>query len=167
MSDAPRFSRDAGGFLLETRLRLARPRSEVFPFFADAANLDVLTPPWLHFRIVSPLPIEMRAGALIDYRLRVHGIPIAWRSEITAYDPPRRFVDEQRRGPYRSWRHEHLFHEDADGTLVEDRVRYRTWGGRFVHELLVRRDLDAIFRFRQARLRERLEHSRPIPARPD
>jgi ligand-binding SRPBCC domain-containing protein len=157
--DALRISRQDGDFVLESRLWLERPRSEVFPFFADAGNLDALTPPWLHFRILTPRPIEMRVGTCIDYRLRIHGIPLAWRSEITAYDPPYRFVDEQRRGPYRSWRHEHLFSESGVGTLIEDRVRYRTWGGPLVHALFVRRDLEGIFRFRQERLRERLDPS--------
>ena len=101
----------------------------------------------------------MRVGTFIDYRLRIHGIPLAWRSEITAYDPPHRFADEQRRGPYRSWRHEHLFGETAEGTLVEDRVRYRPWGGWLADAMFVRRDLEGIFRFRQQRLRERLGSS--------
>ena len=156
MSEELRFSREGGDFLLESRLLLERRRAEVFPFFADPSNLDALTPPWLHFRILTPPPIEMRVGSCIDYRLRVHGIPLGWRSEITAYDPPHRFVDEQRRGPYRSWRHEHLFGETGAGTVVEDRVRYRTWGGRLVDALFVRHDLESIFRFRLARLRERL-----------
>jgi len=95
----------------------------------------------------------MRAGAQLDYRLRLHGIPLAWRSEITAYDPPHRFVDEQRRGPYRSWRHEHSFGETPDGTRIEDRVSYRVWGGRPVHALVVRPQLERIFRFRQQRVR--------------
>ncbi len=142
-------------FELRTRLRLPRPRPEVFAFFADAANLDTLTPPWLHFRILTPLPQEMRAGALLDYRLRLHGLPIRWRSEITTWDPPRRFVDEQVRGPYRQWIHEHTFEEDGpNATAVGDHVRYAVPFGDLANRLLVARDVQAIFRYREERLRE-------------
>jgi ligand-binding SRPBCC domain-containing protein len=150
------FGREGGDFTLEARLRLARPLEAVFPFFADARNLDALTPPWLHFRILTPLPIEMREGAIIDYRLRLRGVPIRWRTEITEWQPPHRFVDVQRRGPYTLWRHEHRFSSVDGGTLVEDRVRYRMWGGRLVHSLLVRGDLERVFRYRQQQVRERL-----------
>ena len=147
--------------MLEARLRLEQPLSQVFHFFADAANLEAITPPWLRFRILTPLPLEMRTGALFDYRLRLHGIPLTWRAEITLYDPPQRFVDEQRRGPYRRWHHEHRFHESAQGTWIEDRVAYRLWGGRPVHSLLVRPQLERIFRFRQQRVRALLGAADP------
>jgi ligand-binding SRPBCC domain-containing protein len=150
------FGRRGHDFVLDTRLFLPRALDPVFAFFADASNLDALTPPWMHFRILTPLPLEMRAGALIDYRLRLHGFPISWRTEITAWDPPRRFVDEQRRGPYTHWRHEHVFTETDEGTLVEDRVRYLLPGGGLAHALLVRRDLERIFRYRQEQVRVRL-----------
>lgn len=140
---------------LQSSVRLGAPLAEVFPFFADARNLEALTPPWLRFEILSPGPVDMRAGALIDYRLRIHGIPLRWRSEITTWDPPRVFVDEQRRGPYRVWRHTHRFAADGDGTLVEDEVEYAVPGGALVDALLVRRDLDRIFGFRRDVLRER------------
>jgi ligand-binding SRPBCC domain-containing protein len=133
---------------------LARPRGEVFAFFADAANLERLTPPWLGFEIVTPRPIAMRPGALIDYRLRIHGFPLRWRSEITAWDPPRRFVDEQRRGPYRVWHHTHTFTEYAGGTSVHDRVRYAVRGGIVVQKLIVERDVRTIFAYREKVLRE-------------
>jgi ligand-binding SRPBCC domain-containing protein len=138
---------------LQSSVRLDAPLSEVFPFFADARNLEALTPPWLRFQILTESPIEMRAGAFIDYRLRVHGVPLRWRSEITAWDPPHLFVDEQRRGPYRLWRHTHRFAADGDATLVEDEVEYAVLGGPLVDRLFVRRDLDRIFAFRREALR--------------
>lgn len=151
----PRFSRTADGlFTLETEVWLTRPVPEVFPFFADAGNLDVLTPPWLHFEILTPRPFEMQVGARFDYRLRLHGLPLRWQSEITAWQPPHRFVDEQSHGPYRIWIHQHTFEERNDGTLVCDRVRYAVLGGQLVDQLFVRRDLEKIFAYRHQRLKE-------------
>jgi len=141
-------------FTLQTELWLPRPRSEVFPFFAEARNLEILTPPWLKFEVLTPAPIEMRAGALIDYRIRVHGIPIRWRTEITEWQAPCRFVDRQLRGPYTLWHHTHTFEERDGGTLCLDQVRYRPRGGALVNWLFVRRDVDRIFQFRQQRLRQ-------------
>ena len=139
---------------LRTRIRLPRPRAEVFGYFGDAGNLQEITPPWLHFRIVTPQPIGMRPGTLIEYKLRLHGIPIRWKTEITAWEPPLRFVDEQLSGPYRLWRHEHTFEEIEGGTLAEDRVRYAALGGTLVNRLLVARDLKEIFRYRHRKLQE-------------
>ena len=133
-----------------------RPLDEVFAFFADAGNLEAITPPWLGFEILTPRPIAMRPGALIDYRLRLRGLPVRWRTEISLWQPPHRFVDEQRRGPYREWRHEHTFAAVDDGTLVRDHVRYQVPGGRLVHELFVRRDVARIFDFRRDRLAQLL-----------
>jgi ligand-binding SRPBCC domain-containing protein len=130
------------------------PVSEVFPFFADAANLELLTPPWLHFRILTSRPIQIRLGTLIDYRIRVHRIPFRWQSEITAWDPPRSFADEQRRGPYRFWRHEHKFVERDGGTAVFDDVRYAVPLDFLTHRLLVRPDIERIFDFRKQKMRE-------------
>ncbi len=132
-------------FLLERRLFLPRSPEEVFPFFADARNLEAITPPWLEFRILTPDPIEMRAGARIDYRLRLHGIPLRWRTEITVWEPPHRFVDEQIRGPYRRWVHEHTFTECPGGCEMRDRVRYAVPGGRWVHALFVKKEVGRIF----------------------
>jgi ligand-binding SRPBCC domain-containing protein len=139
-------------FTLQIELWLPRPRDEVFAFFADARNLETLTPPWLKFEVLTPTPIEMRPGTLIDYRIRVHGFPIRWRTEITAWDPPRRFVDVQLRGPYTLWHHAHTFEERDGGTLCLDRVRYRPRGGALINWLFVRRDVGLIFQYRQQRM---------------
>ena len=141
-------------FTLETQIWLPRPMAEVFDFFADAGNLELLTPPWLGFHILTPRPIEMKAGIQIDYKLGIHGFPARWQSEITRWDPPRCFVDEQRRGPYRLWIHEHRFREWDAGTLVEDSVRYALWGGSIVNRFLVAPDLKKIFDYRQLKLQE-------------
>ncbi len=153
---------------LHREVWLPRPPEAVFPFFADAGNLDRLTPPWLHFRILSPQPMEMAVGARIDYRLRLHGLPIRWRSEITAWDPPHGFVDEQRRGPYRVWIHRHRFEARRGGTLVTDHVRYAVPGGLLADRLFVRRDLRRIFDYRTAQLHRRFQRapSRVFRARP-
>lgn len=135
-----------------------RDRQEVFAFFSDAGNLEELTPSWLRFEVLTPRPVEMRVGARIDYRLKVRGLPLGWTSEITAWEPPERFVDEQVRGPYRRWHHEHRFEERPGGTAVLDRVRYAVPGGllldRLVHGLLVGPDVERIFDYRQRRLEE-------------
>jgi len=147
-----RFGRKDGLFTLETLLFVPRPPEAVFPFFAEAGNLETLTPPWLRFEILTPLLIQMRAGALIAYRLRLHGIPVRWHSEITAWEPPRRFVDEQRRGPYRQWIHEHTFTDCKGGSEVRDFVRYSVPGGRLVDFLFVRHDVRRIFEYRARKL---------------
>jgi ligand-binding SRPBCC domain-containing protein len=149
-----RLGRRDGLFTLETRLFLPRPLEIVFPFFADPGNLEILTPPWLRFEIVTPRPIALRSGALIDYRLRLHSIPLCWQSEITAWEPPHRFVDEQRRGPYRAWIHEHTFMESKGGSEVRDFVRYAAPGGWLVDRLFVRHDVRRIFEYRTRKLHE-------------
>jgi len=148
------FGREGDVFTLECSITLPRQLPEVFRFFADAGNLQAITPNWLNFSILTPEPIEMRAGAIIDYRLRVRGFPMRWRTEISAWEPPHRFVDEQRRGPYRTWIHEHRFVARADGTEVVDEVKYRPPGGWLADRLFVRRDVEKIFRHRQAKLRD-------------
>jgi len=141
-----------------SELWLPLPPEDVFPFFAEARNLEKITPPWLSFRVLGQRPPEMGAGTVIDYRLRLHGLPLRWQSEITVWDPPRRFVDVQRRGPYRLWEHEHLFLPRDGGTLVQDRVRYAVPGGPLlapvVERLLVRPDLERIFAYRRQRLKQ-------------
>lgn len=143
-----------GTFELTTRAWIPRPVDEVFGFFGDAHNLNILTPPFLHFRILTPAPIAMAPGTLIDYHIRLRGVPITWRTRIAAWDPPVTFVDEQLRGPYRLWHHTHTFVEVDGGTMMEDRVRYRVLGGALVHRLFVRRDLERIFTYRLDALRE-------------
>jgi len=138
---------------LTAALWLPQHRDVVFSFFADALNLEAITPPWLRFALVTPAPIAMQTGTLIDYRLRLHGLPLRWQSEITLWDPPFCFVDEQRRGPYRRWLHMHTFEEKAGGTLCRDLVEYAVPGGRFIHWLIERRDVERIFAYRQKFLR--------------
>jgi ligand-binding SRPBCC domain-containing protein len=137
------------------------PLEQVFPFFSNAANLETITPPWVGFEILTPQPIEMREGALIDYRIRLHGLPLRWRTRITVWDPPHRFVDEQIRGPYTLWRHEHRFEANAEGTRMTDRIEYRIaldWmpGAGLVHRFFVRPDLERIFGYRREALAKAL-----------
>ena len=139
-------------FRFHTELWLPRPRDEVFPFFAESGNLETITPLWLNFEVLTPGLGAMRAGALIDYRFRVHGIPIYWRTRIAEWNPPRRFVDVQLRGPYTLWHHTHIFEERDGGTLCVDDVRYRPRGGAWMNWLFVRRDVESIFAFRTERL---------------
>ena len=128
---------------------VSSPLDRTFSFFSDAHNLERITPPIVGFRILTPPPIEMGVGTLIDYRLRLHGVPLRWRSEITRWDPPHGFVDEQRRGPYRKWIHEHRFREEDGGTRVEDHVTYAVPGGALIDRWFVRPDLERIFDYRQ------------------
>ena len=147
------------------------PRADVFPFFAAAENLERLTPPWLHFRILTPTPLTMRRGALIDYRIRLHGLPLRWRTAIAEWEPPLRFVDTQLRGPYRLWVHTHTFTDVPGGTLCEDELRYAVPGGRLVDALFVRAQVERIFHYRQGALHGLFHHTpgppgsdRPRPA---
>jgi len=143
-------------YTLRSEVQLPGTRAQVFPFFADAANLQRITPPWLRFEMLMPPPVEMGVGTLLDYGLRVRGVPIRWRSEITAWDPPRRFVDEQRRGPYRFWVHEHVFTVVNSGTLVSDTVNYGVYLGFLVQRLFVGPDLRRIFEYRKEALQNLL-----------
>jgi ligand-binding SRPBCC domain-containing protein len=137
-------------------LWLPRPRPEVFAFFAEARNLESITPPWLRFEVLTPAPIVMQTGTLIDYRLRLHGLPLRWRTEITLWEPPVRFADTQLRGPYRRWVHTHTFEERDGGTLCRDDVEYAVPGGALVERLFVRRDVERIFAHRQEVMRRLL-----------
>lgn len=151
-------------FTLERSTIVPYSVERVFDFFSKAENLESLTPPWLSFHILTPPPIHMCEGALIDYRLSLRGLPLRWRSEITAWDPPYRFVDEQRRGPYRMWVHEHRFEEAEGGTRVVDHVTYAVLGGSLVRRLFVLPDLNRIFDYRQERLPGLIEESLPVAA---
>ena len=141
-------------FTLTNELWLPHQPQDVFPFFADAFNLERLTPPSLGFRVLTPPPIEMKVGTLIDYRVRLRGIPMRWQSEITEWEPPHRFVDEQRRGPYRLWVHEHTFTSQDGGTMAKDTVRYAVLGGAIVQRLFVASELKRIFQYRNAALKD-------------
>ena len=136
-------------------MRLPLPRERVFAFFADAVNLERITPPELRLRILTPLPIQMREATLLDYRLRLFGVPLRWRARITSWQPPFGFVDEQLQGPYRAWRHTHRFHDGGGATIVEDVVRYGLAFGPLsdLFYPLVRLQLERIFRFRQSAVR--------------
>ncbi len=141
-------------FTLSTDQLIEKPRDEVFSYFSDAHNLAEITPPWLKFVVLTPRPIVMQVGTLIDYRLKLRGIPVKWQSEITEWNPPYEFVDEQRRGPYRTWIHTHTFTETDEGTIVGDQVEYAVLGGQLVNNLLVRRDIEKIFEYRSEKLHE-------------
>lgn len=147
-----------GQQFLETETVLPKDVETVFAFFGNAENLERITPPELAFEILTPTPIVMRAGKLIDYRLRLFGIPFRWRTQIVEWQPPHHFVDEQLRGPYASWRHVHTFTECEAGTRMTDRVEYRLpfLPAGAVALPLVRRQLDHIFRYRASTIRRLL-----------
>jgi ligand-binding SRPBCC domain-containing protein len=135
---------------------LPRPPDAVFAFFMNAENLQSITPPWLDFRIVTPLPIQMKEGTEIDYRLRLNGIPMRWRSRIVDWQPPHHFVDVQIAGPYKAWRHRHSFESTEEGTLMRDHVDYRLIGGPLaplINTLMVAGQLRRIFAYRERVMR--------------
>ena len=136
---------------------------EAFAFFADASNLEAITPPWLRFRILTTQPIVMAEGTLIDYRLALRGAPVRWRTRIERWEPARCFVDTQVEGPFALWEHTHTFEEQPGGTLIGDRVEYRMpFGtlGRLAHGLLIGRDLERIFDYRYSAVAGLLGSSR-------
>lgn len=143
-----------GNYVLERTQIIERSPAETFEFFGDAFNLERITPPFLRFRILTPPPIAMRAGTLIDYRLALGGIPFRWRTRIEEWEPGRRFVDLQVSGPYALWRHTHTFESIGPGrTLMRDYVEYRLpFGlvGRAAHALWIRQVLEGIFDYRAA-----------------
>lgn len=140
-------------FLFRAEQFIGRPVDEVFAFFARAENLQRLTPEWLHFKILNIDPNPVRQGTLIRYRLRWRVFPIYWTTRITVWEPPHRFVDEQLKGPYRLWRHEHRFVPEGSGTRIHDEVQYLLpFGtlGRIVHRVQVRNDVESIFAYRRS-----------------
>jgi ligand-binding SRPBCC domain-containing protein len=147
--------------VLERSQRIEVPIKQAFGFYGDALNLEPMTPPWLHFEVTTLGAITMRMGALLDYKLRLHGVPIRWQTRIESWEPPVRFVDTQLKGPYSLWEHTHVFEPDGDGaTVIHDRVRYVIpLGpiGALANWLFVRRDLRRIFDYRAAAV-ERLAH---------
>lgn len=149
--------------ILRTEQTLAAPIGKVFDFFADAGNLEAITPPYLRFKIVSPMPVQMKAGALIDYSLKLHGVRFGWKTRITAWEPGVRFVDQQIKGPYTLWVHEHTFASvpgDPARTLVRDQVRYAHPGWflePLIHDRFVRPRLDEIFAYRAEATRRLIE----------
>ena len=139
-------------FHFHSSVQLRYPLWEVFPFFSTAENLNLLTPPWVRFSILTPLPVEMRQGLVIEYRIRVRGIPHRWDSQITEWRPPFGFTDTQIRGPYRFWEHRHGFEETSEGTMVTDDITYRVPGGAPVNRLYVAGELRRIFAYRRSRI---------------
>jgi hypothetical protein len=135
--------------------QVSRQLPEVFAFFSRAENLEALTPPWLNFKILKAEPQPVRKGTLINYSLRVHGIPLRWMSEIVEWEPPHRFVDLQLRGPYKLWRHEHRFETNNGGTLISDTISLALplgFLGQLAYKIKVRSDVQEIFAFRQNKI---------------
>jgi hypothetical protein len=146
--------------VLERSQRVEVPVEQAFDFYVDARNLEPMTPPWLHFEVTTPGDLTLRQGTLLDYKLRLHGVPVRWQTRIEIWEPPVGFVDVQARGPYSLWEHTHSFETDGGGaTVIHDRVRYAIpLGplGALAHVLFVRRDLKRIFDYRSEAVSERL-----------
>lgn len=142
-------------YTLQREQWVASPLQRIFPFFAQPENLALITPPSLGFRLLTPLPVDMEKGRIIDYTIRLMGLPVRWRTLITTYEPPRCFVDEQISGPYSFWHHTHRFEPRDGGTLLYDEVRYVLPMALIVpvrdlaHTLYVRPSLERIFDYRQ------------------
>jgi ligand-binding SRPBCC domain-containing protein len=144
-------------YILRREQWIERPIDQVFAFFADARNLEQITPPWVGFKILFMSTDCIAEGTIIRYRLRLHGIPLHWRTKICAWDPPSSFVDEQTRGPYKIWRHTHRFEAHGNRTKMLDEVQYALpFGifGRIVHWLKVSKDVSRIFDYRRDRINE-------------
>ena len=139
-------------YTLESNQFINKPIEEVFQFFSKPENLSVFTPAKLGFKILSPNPIKMGVGRLIDYNIYLMGIPIHWRTLITDYEPPNMFVDQQIKGPYTMWHHTHTFHKVKGGVEIKDRVVYSIpfgFLGRLLNYLWIKRDLNNIFLHRK------------------
>ncbi|GAB5442925.1 MAG: hypothetical protein Fues2KO_32740 [Fuerstiella sp.] len=151
--------------VLRCEVTLTTDHETLFEFFSDAFQLEHLTPPFLHFKVQTRPPIQIEQGTLIDYRLKLHGLPIRWRTEISEWNPPFSFTDRQIRGPYRLWQHRHIFQPVTDGTLAIDEVLYKVPGGRTIERLIVRNDLRRIFDYRCRQMIDRFGSAddRPDP----
>ncbi len=152
MNKSIRIQQDGRDTLVLAEQVIPRPIDEVFSFFSDARNLERLTPELIGFRILTSMPIEMSVGTIIDYKMRIHGIPIRWRTRIVEWNPPHCFADEQLKGPYHLWHHTHTFMLCEEGTRVGDRVVYRPISGALMNTLFVKRDVKNIFEYRQRML---------------
>jgi ligand-binding SRPBCC domain-containing protein len=150
-------------YRIQTELWLPELRDKIFAFFCNPDNLDRITPPWLHFQILTPSSTPIQRGTLLDYRLRIRGLPVRWQSEIVEWDPPKRFIDRQTRGPYSLWIHEHTFQEHEGGTLVGDQVEYAVPGGKFVQKFFVAPDLDRVFAYRHEVLQALFNLNKLLP----
>lgn len=142
---------------LKTITIINKPLSEVFDFFSKAENLNALTPPELHFSILTPMPIEMYPGRLIDYKIELMGISFKWRTEITEWVPNQKFVDQQLKGPYKIWHHQHIFKDLGDKTEMTDIITYQSIGwifAPFIHWLFVDQKVKEIFAYREKVLHE-------------
>ncbi len=134
--------------LLKKEILVSSSLDKVFEFFSDPFNLEKLTPDFLNFKILTPKPIEMKKGLFIDYQIRLYRFPMRWKTEITAWNPPYRFVDEQKKGPYRLWVHEHTFEEVNGMVAIRDKVEYAVWGGKLTQKFFVEKNLKKIFDYR-------------------
>jgi ligand-binding SRPBCC domain-containing protein len=151
-------------FKFTSRHEINKPLKDIFGFFSKAENLERLTPSWLNFKILTPLPIEMKTGTLIDYQITLYGIPLKWKTEITKWDPPTCFVDTQLKGPYSVWIHEHKFEEQNGKTIMTDTVDYDIPAGIFktlVNKMFVSRQIHSIFEYRRKIINSYFEETDP------
>ena len=140
---------------LEYKQFIKQPIDRVFHFFSMPENLEYITPPRLLFRILTPLPIIIKKGSIIDYKIKILGIPVKWKTLITEYIPPHKFIDEQIKGPYSLWKHTHTFIEEEEGTTIHDKIHYIVpFGmfGRIINLLWITKDLDSIFTYRRNKI---------------
>lgn len=142
-------------FIFESKLNINKPINEVFDFFCKAENLQKLTPSNLDFKILTELPVKMQKGTLIDYKIKLYGIPVLWKTEITKWDPPYEFEDTQLKGPYKLWKHRHIFKSVGDNTEMRDVVEYNPKGWPFnsvLNKFFVKKEIEKIFSFREERI---------------